>query len=245
MKKLSPPTSIPSEPVFRGFEGQDFWRVPGYVRHLPHWRLDGATYFVTFRLADSIPERIVRRWECEREAWLHAHGILAHWQKDDAARFYLALAAVPREERAAFQRKQSRRFFIELDRCHGCCPLRDPEASRLVSDALLHFHGERVWTGDFVIMPNHVHVIVQAFPGVTLEDWLYSVKRFTSLQMGRKESVAALVSRRSEHLWQIESFDRVIRDEAELARTREYIAKNPRRMKKGEFRLHRAEWPAP
>ena len=34
--------------------------VTFYYRHLPHWRQDGATYFVTFRLADSLPQMKLR-----------------------------------------------------------------------------------------------------------------------------------------------------------------------------------------
>ena len=41
-----------------------------YGRHLPHWRQDGMTYFVTFRLADSIPQARLREWEREMTDWL-------------------------------------------------------------------------------------------------------------------------------------------------------------------------------
>ena len=41
-----------------------------YGRHLPHWRQDGATYFVTFRLADAIPQTKLREWEREMADWL-------------------------------------------------------------------------------------------------------------------------------------------------------------------------------
>src|SRR5581483_336002 len=35
--------------------------------HLPHWEQAGATYFVTFRLADSVPSEVLRDWKIERE----------------------------------------------------------------------------------------------------------------------------------------------------------------------------------
>jgi len=31
-------------------------------RHVPHWRQEGATYFITFRLADSIPKDKLIQW---------------------------------------------------------------------------------------------------------------------------------------------------------------------------------------
>src|SRR5688572_23192178 len=46
-----------------------------YERNLPHWRQEGVTYFVTFRLADSIPQDVRRQWEYEQAAWLIARGI--------------------------------------------------------------------------------------------------------------------------------------------------------------------------
>src|SRR5215467_1570427 len=41
--------------------------------NLPHWRQDGAIYFVTWRTADSIPRERVDQWTEQRDAWLKAH----------------------------------------------------------------------------------------------------------------------------------------------------------------------------
>ena len=46
-----------------------------YERNLPHWRQDGCTYFVTFRLADSIPVGVRQELEHEKKLWLLRHGI--------------------------------------------------------------------------------------------------------------------------------------------------------------------------
>ena len=40
---------------------------------LPHWQQKGATYFVTFRLADSVPTHLLTQWEEERAIWLRFH----------------------------------------------------------------------------------------------------------------------------------------------------------------------------
>jgi type I restriction enzyme R subunit len=231
MQRLSPPTSIPEKPAFIGFNGGDVWQVPGYTRNLPHWRVEGATYFVTFRLAGSIPESVVRRWQDEDSRWFKCYGIEHMWQERKPDRFRTALLAVPREERLAHERKLVRRFLVELDHCHGACILRSSEARQIVAGALRFFHSQRVWLGDFVIMPNHVHLLALPFPGVNLEDWLYSVKRFSGTRLGPAGKV-----------WQEESFDRVVRDELELARVREYIARNPAKMREGSFTLERATW---
>lgn len=240
MNKLSPPTHIPERPVFQGFDVKEPWLVPGYRRNLPHLRLEGATYFVTFRLADSIPEVVARRWHEEREHWLEAHGIDPASADGDPALWHSAFLSIPVETRRTFEREQQRRFLVELDRCHGCCLLE--KAHGIVAAALEFFHGSRVWTGDYVVMPNHVHVLVQPFPGVKLEEWLYSIKRFTSAEMGRDVSLNTHAMMRSGHLWQTESFDRIVRDAGEMERTRRYIANNPAKLRPGTFAWRRSEW---
>ena len=44
-------------------------------RHLPHWEQAGATYFITFRTADSIPAPVWNRMKVERAQWLRRHDI--------------------------------------------------------------------------------------------------------------------------------------------------------------------------
>ncbi len=80
MEKLSRPTRIPERPVFTGFDLAETWATPGYRRNLPHLRLEDATYFVTFRLADSIPESVAHQWQLEHDQWQQAHGIDPTWQ---------------------------------------------------------------------------------------------------------------------------------------------------------------------
>jgi len=52
---------------FHGLREELSLRV--YVRHMPHWRQDGATYFVTFRLADSLPESSLHELERLKNDW--------------------------------------------------------------------------------------------------------------------------------------------------------------------------------
>ena len=240
MKKLLPPTSIPERPEFCGFELDEPWLVPGYRRNLPHLRLEGATYFVTFRLADSIPESVARQWEEERHEWLRAHRVDPSWMDTQPERWRDAYFAIPPGERRAFEREEQRRFLVELDRCHGSCLLEKVHGT--VATALEFFHGQRVWTGDYVVMPNHVHVLAQPFPGVKLEDWLYSIKRFTSTETGKDASLNTEAVMRQGHLWQTESFDRIVRGVEELARTRRYIMNNPSKLRPGTFALKQMDW---
>lgn len=205
-----------------------------YRRHLPHWRQEGALYFTTFRLADSIPSEVLNLWAFERRAWLVAHGLAGNLPEAEWLARYLA---VPEGVRRAFERDEARRYLIELDRCHGECRLRDPECAAVVHDALRFFHGQRLYCGDFAIMPNHVHWIVAPMPGYHLEDLLQSVKSFSSRRINER-------LRRRGGLWQKESFDHIIRDQTQLERIRSYIKQNPSKahLNPGEFIYHQSEW---
>jgi type I restriction enzyme R subunit len=60
-----------------------------------------------------------------------------------------------------FRRLRDRAWHRALDDCHGECLLRDPMNARIVADGLLHFDGKRYDLDTFIIMPNHVHLLVQ------------------------------------------------------------------------------------
>ena len=47
---------------------------------LPHWQQSGAVYFVTFRLADALPEQLLEQWQDERDVWLKFHPL--PWSAD-------------------------------------------------------------------------------------------------------------------------------------------------------------------
>lgn len=190
-----------------------------YRRSLPHWRQDGATYFVTFRLADSVPAAKVREWQCQRTRWYAAHGLSRDLSPDEWGRRY---HAVPARERSEFEQRAARQLLVELDRRHGACVLRNPGMVEEVGAALRFFDGKRYRCGDFVIMPNHVHWLVLPLPGHTLESVLGSIKQFTSRAINQGAGTVG-------SLWQRESHDRLVRDSRELARTRRYVAANPER----------------
>ena len=142
-----------TQPTFRPFNPEGPLRV--YVRHLPHWRQPGATYFVTFRQDDSIPAAVLLEWADIKARWYRAHGLDPEWLKCDPDRFATAYGEIPEGVRRAFEREQARLLHEELDRCHGSCVLRHPEPQRIITESLPFFHDRRLWLGDSVIMPNH------------------------------------------------------------------------------------------
>ena len=107
-----------TQPTFRPFDPDGPLRV--YVRHLPHWRQPGATYFVTFRQDDSIPGKVLAEWADVKARWYRAHGLAPEWQKTNPDRFAAAYRKIQEGVRRAFEREQARMLHEELDQFERC-----------------------------------------------------------------------------------------------------------------------------
>lgn len=126
-----------------------------YRKNLPHWRQDGATYFVTWRIHKSRTELIPAEREC-------------------------------------------------------------------VANALRHFDGERYRLWAYVVMNDHVHVLVQPVPNSDLQDIVQAWKSYSAHIISDKQ-------RGLREVWQDEYFDRIVRNEAEYVEKMGYILGNPRK----------------
>ena len=186
---------------FVGFD--EFSDVEVEHRRLPHWEQEGVTYFVTFRLADSLPAEKVRELDDERAHWLSIHP--EPWSEADKREYY---------------ERFSTRIEQWLDAGYGSCILREPQAAQIVANALKHFNGDRYDLGAWVVMPNHVHAIVSPKSDHHLSDILHSWKRFTAQEINRLRGGEG-------QLWQHESYDHIVRGDASLARIEDYIERNP------------------
>ena len=173
--------------------------------YLPHWTLDGATYAVVFRLADSLPQSAIAA--CQRES--------------DALRTRQIAAGAS----ASVADKLSRRTFSDgieraLDAGHGASWLRHPEIAEVVANALRFFAGERYDLAAWCVMPNHVHVVVQPLAPHSLAAILQTWKGYTA-------RVANRLLARTGAFWQREAYDHLIRNETELAHAIDYVLQNP------------------
>ncbi len=120
-----------------------------------------ASYFITWRLADSLPKEVLARIEADRRAWVREYG--------DKLVGELA-PSLKREWYRLFHHRVQR----WLDAGHGSCVLRKPEARGIVVDALRHFHHDRYHLGSFAIAGNHVHVLVAPYAGIELSGVMHS-----------------------------------------------------------------------
>jgi REP element-mobilizing transposase RayT len=176
--------------------------------NLPHWRQGGVIYFITFRLADSLPAHRVQQIKVERERWLKFH---------------------PEPRNPAQIREYHRRFTQRrqrwLDEGHGECLLKHPEARAEVDSVLRHLDGAAngYVLDEFVIMPNHVHVLVapRPRPNQSLSEIIRTWKSVSAHRINK------FFARRGS-FWQQESWDHIVRSQRHLDRYRQYIRENPK-----------------
>jgi REP element-mobilizing transposase RayT len=129
-------------------------------------------------------------------------------------------ATIAKEIETADSPTKRIRMEAYLNAGYGSCHLRDPRIARIVEDALLHFDGVRYRLIAWVIMPNHVHVLIEVFEGYSLGRIVHSWKSYTA-------NKANQILGRSGQFWFREYFDRYIRDERHLGNAVEYIHDNP------------------
>jgi type I restriction enzyme R subunit len=204
-----------ARPAFVPFDERRATRT--YQRNLPHWRQEEVTYFVTFREADSIPEAIRLKWEEEKTLWLKARGILYDGEKE---RWHHAFEKLPFAEQMRFHKHFNRQVQSCLDRGLGQCYLRDLRCIQILRAKILAWDGIRCHMGDFVIMPNHVHLLVTPARGEELEMILKQVKGASAVECNR-------ILGRTGAFWQAESYDHIVRSIEQLEQYRQYIATNP------------------
>ncbi len=116
------------------------------------------------------------------------------------------------------------------------------ECAQAVVATLQHFDGEEYLLGDYVVMSNHVHALVQPIGshacGEIVAAWKSCSARRINAVLGRKGTV-----------WMDESFDHLERSEVQLEKLRDYIRANPAKagLKEGEYVWREAPkvWAAP
>lgn len=188
-------------------------------RHdLTHWQQDQSLVFLTWRLADSLPADFVEQWKSDCDAWIQenprpwdAPTEIAYHQRFDAA------------------------YLDRLDVGFGSCILRDETCAEAVEQALQYFDGQRYDLISYVIMPNHVHVLVRLRPEWALEKVVQNWKERSA------KALNALTSSQGQ-VWQRGYFDRLIRGPEHLDFVRRYIEQNPVKagLREG-FRLWKAD----
>jgi putative transposase len=224
-----------------------------YRNWLPHWRQPGKWYFVTFRLADSLAQPKLQQWKAEQALWLELHPqpwsekVEQEYHRRFTARFESWLDAgegecVLRQPEAHAVVASALQFFAADARAGGFQPPPAASNSSSATEISLPTDGDckspardiRYELGDFVVMPNHVHLLVRPLPPLELEQILHSWKSFSANTVNR-------LAGRCGPVWWNDSFDHLVRNAEKFAKFQRYIANNPGKagLKPGEYHLHR------
>lgn len=160
----------------------------------------------------------------------HSRGYVPHFDQPGLVQsitFRLAdslpkhiLESLKKGEDVSADLEKRRRIESYLDASYGECLLENSEIANLVQDALLYFNNERYRLIAWVIMPNHVHAIIDVFDGHPLDKIVHSWKSFTAFKAN------TLIGREG-RFWYPDYFDRYIRDEKHLEIAVTYIEHNP------------------
>lgn len=169
-------------------------------RNLPHFYRNNTTFFITYRLKDSIPIKALKELRGKKE--------------------FTEISKTKKEKYL-----KDKKFFAEydklLDNNRKIQYLKNEKIAKIVQQSL-HFYDKK----DFklicyTIMPNHVHLVFYLFDNLrTVDKIMQSIKRYSARESNK-------ILKRKGSFWQSESFDHIVRDEDELEKIIKYVLYNP------------------
>ncbi len=196
-----------------------------YRRMLPHIVPPGATLFITFRLAGSLPLAVLAELREARQQ----------------AREQLAQRLITSDELTDAQLALHKRLFVRFDAAldrytDNTCWLCAPSIAAIVADEILRLAELDVLVLSFCIMPNHVHLLVRLpkSEGFLFDRMMQLLKGRTAVAANRQLGRGGLP------FWQAESYDHLVRTPVEAERIIAYILNNPT---KAGLAAEWREWP--
>ena len=167
--------------------------------YLPHYDSANKYQMITYRLNDSLPAGSARGSRAKADGFTES------------------------------DIEYRKRIESLLDKGYGSCVLNNPRIAKLVIDNWKNFDGERYDLIAYVVMPNHVHVLIKTYREWSLSKVLHSWKSYTSHEMRKILEEEKFNASEPDALpaWQEECWDRFIRDERHYYRAIKYIHENP------------------
>ena len=132
----------------KGLRSEFGWYDRGYI---PHFDGGQVSQFLTFRLFDSLPQSVIKKWREETSAL--------------------------GEEGKTMFRKNVESY---LDKGYGSCLLQDERVAKLTEDSLLFHHTKKYDLVAWVIMPNHIHFLATPLESIELSTIAHSIKSYTA-----------------------------------------------------------------
>lgn len=200
-----------------------------YRRSLPHFQPGNGIYFITYRLANSLPLEIIPNLK----------------EKFERYKQLLVKSDLPREEIEKQIDIRFRTNFAAYDRYLDSCVsgepwISDERIAKYNYEEILKLNSENEKVICFSLMPNHVHLLLelrnisknsnliqelQNKPNSKTRE--YVLTDILRKLKGRTARGCNLILNRTGPFWQHESFDHLVRDANELERIILYILENP------------------
>jgi len=202
-----------------------------YCRKLPHYQPVDGIFFITFRLAGSIPTSVISLLKKEYEDEIH---MIQTGRNSNGAQSLKYLA----------QKRYFEKFDMLLDGNPGAGNhwLTESRIAKIVATAFHFYDNIRYDLFCYTIMSNHVHIVIDlgrnlkgkneavgqflqklSYKGnlrYPLSSITFNWKRYTALQANK-------ILHRKGSFWQHESYDHIVRDGEELKRIVHYVMQNP------------------
>ncbi len=163
--------------------------------YLPHFE-NRAIQFITFRLFDSVPKELIEEWKM----------VLAKENDTEGS-----------TDVARHMHKLVDRFE---DSGYGQCFLADSRVADMMEQALKHDDGKKYDLISYCIMPNHVHVMISVYEGVSLPSILHTWRSYSAHEANK-------ILERNGDFWMKDYYDRYIRDARHYTAVAQYIKDNP------------------
>lgn len=194
-----------------------------YRRRLPHLQPNVATFFITFRLAGSLPREVVLQLKEEQEEAENR------------------LVKTPNSKgKVKLLYEQAKRYFGKFDEfldkaTTGPRWLESPNVAAVVAKAIHNCDGKEYELYAHCIMSNHVHMVfsIESAPAHNKRTEVrstynqYLITKILRRLKGSSAREANKILNRAGDFWQHESYDHVIRDGNELERVIKYVLDNP------------------
>ena len=192
-----------------------------YYTQLPHIQPIGATFFVTFRLIDSLPKVVV---SLLKDAYEKKISLL---QKEKPEIFFT--------EKQTLRKAYFKVFETELDHTqYGNHWLKNPGVAQIVADKMHQYDNEYYELIAYCIMSNHVHLVISTH--IQADEWeafekedkeymqLYDIMH--RIKGGSAFKANKILGRKGA-FWQKDSFDYYTRNKKELQNIIRYVLENP------------------
>ena len=194
-----------------------------YTRNLPHYHPNEATFFITFRLYDSISflklKELKSEFEIRKKELFYIYGT----DKDYKSRLY------------SLQKLHFLKYDNLLDSAtYGPQWLKEDSVAEIVSNKMFEFDVLKYKLIVYCIMPNHVHLVFKPNENLKIAETNiagktkdYIVADIMRLLKGSTARDSNLLLNRSGCFWHHESYDHVVRNEKELNNIIMYVFNNP------------------